>query len=1104
MKKNLFVLIFIFISVFNLHAAYYENLPITVKQPNGLVVNCFITGDEFYNWAHDANNYTIIQNHATGYWVYAKLQNDQLVPSQFITGVDDPLKTNLKPGVNIPVSAIRQLRTAYLQNAPAKGQYTKYGSKRATVVLNNIVIFIRFSGEAEFTDDTSLYWNMFNKSTAGYNSMKNYFQEASYNQLIINSTMYPKRVTGSIVLSYQDAHTRDYFQPFDATTNPNGYSAGNATSREQTLLENAVNAVKSQIPAGIDFDYNSDGNIDNICFIVSGATTAWNTLLWPHRWSLYSSTVTINGLRVWDYNFQLQDHLKTSGVGVLCHEMFHTLGAPDLYHYSMDGKTPVGPWDIMGGSANPPMHMLMFMKFKYGNWLSSIPEIKSPGTYHLHPNKMNYNNCYKIASPDLTQYFVLEYRKNSGTFDATLPGSGLIIYRINTFAGSGNASGPPDEVYVYRPGGDTSVNGTINTAFFNLPTGRTVFNNTSDPACFLANTSPGDLDIYNITSPDTTISFSIRFAGIPVANFSIGKTCSGQITQFTNTSTVSSTILHLYWSLDNDNVFNDSIDKSTASKIFSTPGTYMVGLIMETLTGSDTVRKTITIDPSPIPGFNINAVNQPLATNNFIVTNTSTISPIQTLTTKWDFGDGFKTNTDPANYSYATTGIKSIKLVVATTKMCKDSIYKNVIVYLPGVMIPDFIFDTVCFGDTTTLINTTITSNPILRLEWALDNDSLFNDNLNDSIVKHVFTLTGSIAIGIRAYTIIDTQTTFRFITTHPKPSALFVINQDSQLVYSNNYIFTNQSTILTPGIIATNTWFYGDGGFSFMPNPNYSYTVAGDYDVKLVVTSNQGCKDSILKKINVKGVLLNISFLYSNNCLGDTVRFTNTSTVTNDTILLWLWDFGDGFGSNLKDPVHYYAVPGTYQVKLIALTVHGYKDSIIIPVTINSKPVINYTLTGYHILHGDTLCIYDTYTLEVKLNGTWDSINWFTGEHSQSVILQKTGVYTVLVYDTNGCQSDTVILLNVLPRIPMKFRNTITPNNDGINDLWRILNIEMYQPAILVIYNRNGIEIYSDKDYKNNWDGTFKGDLLPQGTYYYIIETKDHDIIKGAINVLR
>ena len=52
--------------------------------------------------------------------------------------------------------------------------------------------------------------------------MKNYFDEASYNQLNINSTFYPT-VSGTTVLSYQDAYPRSHYQPYDDILNPDGY-----------------------------------------------------------------------------------------------------------------------------------------------------------------------------------------------------------------------------------------------------------------------------------------------------------------------------------------------------------------------------------------------------------------------------------------------------------------------------------------------------------------------------------------------------------------------------------------------------------------------------------------------------------------------------------------------------------------------------------------------------------------------------------------------------------------------------------------------------------------------------------------------------------------
>jgi len=101
-------------------------------------------------------------------------------------------------------------------------------------------------------------------------------------------------------------------------------------------------------------------------------------------------------------------------------------------------------------------------------------------------------------------------------YDANAVGnrSGLVIYRVNTEAGNGNAQGPPDELYVYRPGGSINSNGSFETAPFSSDYGLTEFNDNSDPACFLynnGNSADGGLNIYDISSSDETISFTVSF-----------------------------------------------------------------------------------------------------------------------------------------------------------------------------------------------------------------------------------------------------------------------------------------------------------------------------------------------------------------------------------------------------------------------------------------------------------------------------------------------------------------------------------------------------------------------------------------------------------------
>ncbi len=492
-------------------SAYLANVPQEVTQPDGIVLHCFATGDEHYNWMHDSDGYVIIQDHNTGFYTYAIQVDGELLPSQYIAGRIDPASVGLVPNIKPSPQKLRQIRAA----SQAMFEESPPSPAPNTGALNNLAVFIRFSGESEFTDQVSTYNNMFNLATSGANSMTNYFAEASYNTLAVTTGFYPTP-PGATVVSYQDAQPRGYYQPYDATTNPIGYQGGDdgseRTSREHTLLKNAVNAIASQVPAGLNLDGDNDGHVDNVCFIIRGSATGWASLLWPHMWALYSQTAYINSKRVYTYNFQLQNSLSSSGVGVLCHEMMHSLGAPDLYHYSYDGLNPVGTWDIMEYNQNPPQHSSAYIKYRYTHWISSIPTISTPGVYTLGPlGTSATNNCYKIPSPNsATEYYVVEYRKKTGTFENSIPGSGLLVYRVNTARdGSGNSDGPPDELYLYRPGGTCTSNGSYSTANFSSDVGRTTINDSTNPAPFLSNCTAGGLSISEVGSSGGTISFRL-------------------------------------------------------------------------------------------------------------------------------------------------------------------------------------------------------------------------------------------------------------------------------------------------------------------------------------------------------------------------------------------------------------------------------------------------------------------------------------------------------------------------------------------------------------------------------------------------------------------
>ncbi len=492
-------------------AAYLRNYPVSLVQPDGRLVGCFLTGDEFNHRVHDAAGYTIVRDPQSGVLVYAALLSGRVGPSPFRLGVADPrtlgLPKDLDPGPAVP-RAVPTAVPPRLKGSPRRPNEIRKAPLHGG--FDNLVVFIRFSDEDDFEDSIAYYLSLFDLEGEGQSSLASYFREVSYGHLAIRTFFSPIPARMRI-LSYKDTHPRSYYQPAGGG-NTDGYQDDwESAQREQELLARAVGAVEAQVPAGLNLDGDGDGYVDNVCFVVKGDPDGWGDLLWPHMWSLYYATASIRNLRVSTYNFQLENSMKWNGVGVLCHEMFHSLGSPDLYHYSGDGLSPVGPWDVMEHDLNPPQHMGAYMKAKYGQWIDSIPEITRAGTYTLKPLTSATNNAYLIrTSQSATEFFVLEYRRRTGTYESSLPGEGLLVYRINTLE-TGNAGGPPDEVYVYRPDGTLTRDGSVDDAPFSPASGRTAFNDGTNPFDFLSDGRKAHISISQVGTPGDTISFRVSF-----------------------------------------------------------------------------------------------------------------------------------------------------------------------------------------------------------------------------------------------------------------------------------------------------------------------------------------------------------------------------------------------------------------------------------------------------------------------------------------------------------------------------------------------------------------------------------------------------------------
>ena len=116
------------------------------------------------------------------------------------------------------------------------------------------------------------------------------------------------------------------------------------------------------------------------------------------------------------------------------------------------------------------------------------------------------------------------------------------------------------------------------------------------------------------------------------------------------------------------------------------------------------------------------------------------------------------------------------------------------------------------------------------------------------------------------------------------------------------------------------------------------------------------------------------------------------------------------------------------------------------------------------------------------------------------------TTLYTVTVTNIVGCSNSDTILITVNKKL--KVISGFTPNGDGANDTWELDFLDKYPGAQVDVYSRWGELLYHSEDgYQTPWDGTFEGEPVPVGTYYYVIDLKDGDFpepISGPVTIMR
>jgi gliding motility-associated-like protein len=337
---------------------------------------------------------------------------------------------------------------------------------------------------------------------------------------------------------------------------------------------------------------------------------------------------------------------------------------------------------------------------------------------------------------------------------------------------------------------------------------------------------------------------------------------------------------------------------------------------------------------------------------------------------------------------------------------------------------------------------------------------------------------------------------------------------------FSYNEVCLENTTVFTdfslPGYGSINNWSwdFGNGTTSVLQSESFTYDSPGDFNVTLIVTTNVGCSDTVVRNVNVYP-LPTADFDYAVNCDVNQilVDFTDLSTVDNDNITSWFYDFGGQGAVSAQNPSQLFVGAGNFVITQIVTTSNGCVDTTVQVMTITPRPDAGFfynTSNGLNI--GAIFNFVDT-----SFNANTYTWNFGDGNSSEeqnpTYTYFENGNYVVTLFITGdyGCldSAQTLISINTITdEIVQLIPNAISPNGDGKNDQWELdfLNL-LYPEAQVEIYNRWGQQLFFSEGLYTAWDGNFMGEPVPDGTYYYIITLNDAaetPPFKGALLVLR
>lgn len=454
--------------------------------------------------------------------------------------------------------------------------------------------------------------------------------------------------------------------------------------------------------------------------------------------------------------------------------------------------------------------------------------------------------------------------------------------------------------------------------------------------------------------------------------------CANSPIVFTSTST-NGPITSLEWHFGDGAV---SYDNPVAIHKFIDTGYYSITLIAFNNGCSDTLEKLkyVYIKP-PVAKFTFE--------NN--CTDRLSVSfkdkSIEDLTWTWDFGDGTNSSEKDPIHKYGKSGSYNVILSVANNT-CVDTMNKTISVVNEKPQLSVFPIES-CKNMEFTFNIKNVDSTNIVNTTWD------FGDGIKQVVkgisVKHSYIKAGSYQVSVIVRDILgctDTLIQTNNVTIYG-PSAKFSAIKTTGCI-KENFDFTDASTTDGTHLITKWVWDFGDNNkVTTAGGPvQHAYLNAGSYDVKLTVSDDYGCTDSVRKKNYISITQPKSTFEISDSivCPDKKINFTSTSEGAQ---LTYKWDFKDGSFSTAENPSHTYSIQGTYYPELLVIDANACRDS-----SISLAPILVSIPTPKFTMSDSFATCPPLNVLFTNTSENFKSFSWDFGDGNSSTVLSPSHLY--------------------------------------------------------------------------------------------------------------